>query len=166
MIGILSVAPIENLLSPGQAMNTSFEPFDLVNTYGAFGSVGRERTEVILEGTSDPEPNEETEWLPYELPCQPGDVKRAPCFISPYHLRLDWLMWFAGFESPEDEPWLAELVAKLLRGDASVKGLFAQDPFPGAPPRFVPRRALPLSIHSPRRRESRLLAPHANRPLP
>jgi hypothetical protein len=26
-----------NLLSPKQTMNTSFEPFRIVNTYGAFG---------------------------------------------------------------------------------------------------------------------------------
>ena len=39
------------MASPGQAMNASFNPFHLVNTYGAFGSVGRERYEVIVEGT-------------------------------------------------------------------------------------------------------------------
>ena len=27
-----------------------------------------------------------------------GDVKRRPCLISPYHYRLDWLMWFAAFQ--------------------------------------------------------------------
>jgi hypothetical protein len=48
--------PVVNLLSPRQAMNRSFDRLHLVNTYGAFGSVGRERDEVILEGTSDPHP--------------------------------------------------------------------------------------------------------------
>ena len=28
----------------------------------------------------------------------PGLVTRAPCTISPYHYRLDWLMWFAAFQ--------------------------------------------------------------------
>jgi acyl-coenzyme A thioesterase PaaI-like protein len=38
------------MISPGQLMNASFEPFHLVNTYGAFGSVGRERHEIVFEG--------------------------------------------------------------------------------------------------------------------
>ena len=41
MLGILLVylsAPvIQNLLSSNQAMNTSFDSFRIVNTYGAFG---------------------------------------------------------------------------------------------------------------------------------
>lgn len=27
-----------------------------------------------------------------------GDIMRRPCLISPYHYRLDWLMWFAAFQ--------------------------------------------------------------------
>ena len=34
-------------------MNRSFNPWHLVNTYGAFGSVTRRRYEVIVEGTAD-----------------------------------------------------------------------------------------------------------------
>ena len=34
-------------------MNSSFEPLHLVNTYGAFGSVTRERREIVIEGTDD-----------------------------------------------------------------------------------------------------------------
>ena len=32
-------------------MNASFEPLHLVNTYGAFGAVTRERLEVVIKGT-------------------------------------------------------------------------------------------------------------------
>jgi hypothetical protein len=46
-------------------------------------------------------------------------------------------MWFTQFGSIDDEPWLGALVAKLLNGDRAVKTLFAVDPFPDAPPRFV-----------------------------
>src|SRR5439155_12920183 len=53
VVAVLSVAPVENLLSRRQAMNTSFERLELVNTYGAFGSVGRERREIVFEGTQD-----------------------------------------------------------------------------------------------------------------
>ncbi|HVY44467.1 MAG TPA: lipase maturation factor family protein, partial [Minicystis sp.] len=79
LVAFLSIGPVDNLLSSRQAMNTTFEPFDLVNTYGAFGSVSRERREVILEGTSDAHVDERTTWREYELPCAPGDVRRAPC---------------------------------------------------------------------------------------
>ena len=53
VVALLSIEPVLNLLSPHQAMNRSFDRLHLVNTYGAFGAVGRERDEVILEGTSD-----------------------------------------------------------------------------------------------------------------
>jgi len=134
---VLSANPVANLLSSRQAMNTSFDPFSLVNTYGAFGSVGKERYEVILEGTSDAVPEGEAAWKAYELPCKPGDVARRPCVITPYHYRLDWQMWFAGFMSYRDQPWIVHLVYKLLSGDRGVKKLFANDPFPGRPPRYV-----------------------------
>lgn len=137
LVAVLSVAPVSNLLSPRQAMNRSFEPLHLVNTYGAFGSVGRERDEVILEGTDDPTPGPATAWRAYELPCKPGDPARRPCVISPYHYRLDWQIWFAAMSTIDREPWLVRLVVKLLRGDADVKRLLAVDPFPAAPPRFI-----------------------------
>ncbi len=53
VIALLSVRPVLNMLSPGQIMNTSFDRLNLVNTYGAFGSVGRERFNVVFEGTMD-----------------------------------------------------------------------------------------------------------------
>jgi hypothetical protein len=143
-VGLLSVAPVVNLASSDQAMNASFDPLDIVNTYGAFGSVDRERYEVVLEGTRDAVPDEHARWEEYELPCMPGDVRRRPCVITPYHLRLDWQMWFVGNgaargETIEQEPWLVHLVWELLEGDRSPKTLLAHDPFPdpAAPPRFV-----------------------------
>ena len=41
------------MLSPGQVMNTSFNPLQIVNTYGAFGSITKERYEIVIEGTDD-----------------------------------------------------------------------------------------------------------------
>ena len=37
-------------------MNTSFDAWKIVNTYGAFGSITKERTEVVLQGTLAPPP--------------------------------------------------------------------------------------------------------------
>src|SRR5262249_41577075 len=129
--------PIANLVSRRQMMNTSFEPLSLVNTYGAFGAVGRERYEVILQGTQDERLDEHTQWLEYELPCKPGDIRRRPCIVSPYQYRLDWQIWFAAFSSYEDQPWLIHFVYKLLRGDRTVERLLSYNPFPDTPPRYV-----------------------------
>jgi hypothetical protein len=51
IVALLSIKPVINLISPNQVMNTSFDPLDLVNTYGAFGSVGQQRLTVVFEGT-------------------------------------------------------------------------------------------------------------------
>jgi hypothetical protein len=142
IVAMLSVAPVLNLASCEQAMNTSFDPLDVVNTYGAFGTVDRSRYEVILEGTRADAPDERAAWQEYELPCMPGDTRRRPCLITPYHYRLDWQMWFVGNGAPrgqaiDDEPWLVHLVWQLLQGDPTPKSLLARDPFPTDPPRWI-----------------------------
>ena len=140
VILVLSVQPALNLVSTRQIMNTSFDRLHLVNTYGAFGSINRERYEVVLEGTLDDAPSDDAEWRAYELPCKPGDLARAPCIVSPYHRRLDWQMWFAALSDYEHEDWIVRLVWLLLAGEPSVRELFASDPFGGDPPRFVRAR--------------------------
>lgn len=136
-IGLLSLDPILNLLSSRQRMNAGFDPFALVNSYGAFGSITRERNEIILQGTSVASVDDDTHWVDFELPCKPGDPARAPCVVAPYQYKLDWQMWFAAFGSASEEPWLMHLVEKLLRGDPVVDSLFAVQPFRGHAPRYV-----------------------------
>ena len=59
----------------------------------------KERTEIILQGTRNKTIfGTDIVWEEYEFKCKPGNVKRRPCLISPYHYRLDWLMWFAAFQ--------------------------------------------------------------------
>ena len=120
-------------------MNTSFEPFRLVNTYGAFGSVTKTRTEIVFEGTHDTNPNDpNAEWLEYDFKCKPGNVTQPPCLISPYHYRLDWLMWFAAFQNYQHNPWLFHLAGKMLNNDPIVDSLLYKNPFRGRnPPKFV-----------------------------
>jgi hypothetical protein len=142
VVALFSIGPVANLASCDQSMNRSFDPLDIVNTYGAFGSVDRKRYEVILEGTADATPDRAARWEEYELPCMPGDPRRRPCIVTPYHYRLDWQMWFAGNgaaqgEKMEHEPWLVHLAWQLLEGEPGVKRLLARDPFPGAPPRWI-----------------------------
>ena len=118
-------------------MNSSFNSLQLVNTYGAFGSVTRERYEVVIEGTDEENPSDATLWREYEFKGKPGDVSRRPSQIAPYHLRIDWLMWFAAMSSARDYPWFPELLRKLLEGDGAVLGLLASNPFPAHPPRWI-----------------------------
>ena len=142
---MLSFYPIMNMLSPHQEMNASFEPLHLVNTYGAFGSITRPRYEVVVEGTDEAVVTEATRWREYEFIGKPGDVGRRPPQVAPYHLRLDWLMWFAAFSSPDEHPWFISFLGKLLENDKAVLGLVRHNPFTDRPPRFV--RALLYEYH-------------------
>jgi hypothetical protein len=57
--------------------------------------------------------------------------------MSPYHYRLDWLLWFAAMGSPREYPWAVHLVARLLEADRATLGLLDASPFGEHPPRFV-----------------------------
>jgi hypothetical protein len=137
LVAWLSIDPVLNLLSSGQAMNTSYNRFHLVNSYGAFGSVSRERREIVFEGTADAAITEETRWKEYQFKAKPGDPFRRPAMVSPYHHRLDWQIWFAAMSSPRSHPWTLHFVWKLLQGDPGTLGLLDGNPFPDAPPRFI-----------------------------
>jgi Lipase maturation factor len=137
IIALLSIQPTLNILSPQQIMNTSFDPLDLVNTYGAFGTVGRERLNVVFEGTMNNVPDDKADWKPYRYKGLPVALEERPPQIAPYQLRLDWQMWFAAMASPEDYPWTLNLVSKLLHNDPGTTSLFAENPFPDKPPRYI-----------------------------
>src|SRR5205807_2556148 len=140
-----SIQPIRNMISPRQVMNTSYNPFHLVGTYGAFGSITRQRFEVIVEGTDEAVLSPTTKWTEYEFKGKPGDVKRMPAQIAPYHLRLDWLMWFAAMSPYYSQPWFVHFIEKLLEGDQSTLSLVRRNPFRDHPPRYV--RALQYEYH-------------------
>jgi hypothetical protein len=133
----LSYWPAHNMLSSHQRMNMSFNPFHLVNTYGAFGSIGRIRREVVIEGTEDPSITKQTVWKEYGFKGKPGDVRRLPRQWAPYHLRLDWLMWFAAISPGYAQPWLTPFLQQLLRNDRPTLRLLRHNPFPESPPRYV-----------------------------
>jgi hypothetical protein len=137
IVALLSIQPVLNMLSPTQVMNTSFDPLDLVNTYGAFGSVGQERGNVIFEGTTDDTTGGTASWKPYIYKGLPVLLNQSLPQIAPYQLRLDWQMWFAAMSTPDQYPWTYNLVWKLLHNDPGAINLFANNPFPNKPPRFI-----------------------------
>jgi hypothetical protein len=117
VIGYLSWPVVSNLLQRNghQMMNASFDSFRLVNTYGAFGSVGKARYEPIVSVSDDG-----VQWREIEFPCKPGDVTRRPCFCAPYHYRADWNIWFIGFKPHKSsiqgrERWVYALLGKMLQ---------------------------------------------------
>ncbi|OBH03694.1 lipase maturation factor family protein [Mycobacterium sp. E1747] len=136
----MSYWPARNMLSSRQRMNMSFNSFHLVNTYGAFGSIGRVRREVVIEGTDETHLTEQTVWKEYEFKGKPGAVRRIPRQWAPYHLRLDWLMWFAAISPAYAQPWLTPFLQRLLRNDRPALRLLRHNPFPDAPPRYVRAR--------------------------
>jgi hypothetical protein len=134
----LSWRPARNLFSRRQLMNASFDPLRLVNTYGAFGSVSRIRYEVVVEGTDDVLAGPDAVWQEYEFRGKPGDVRRRPPQFAPYHLRLDWMMWFVALNPGYGGRWLPVFVRRLLEGDRATLRLLRRSPFPPeAPPRWV-----------------------------
>ncbi|TVL89486.1 lipase maturation factor family protein [Streptomyces sp. SAJ15] len=136
----LSYWPARNLLSGHQLMNYSFNPLHLVNAYGAFGSISRSRYEVVIEGTDEAVVTQDTVWRAYEFKGKPGDVRRLPRQFAPYHLRLDWLMWFAALSPAYARSWFVPLVGKLLDNDPATLRLLRSSPFPGSPPTYVRAR--------------------------
>lgn len=149
-VAVAGIPALRNLFSPRQLMNASFNRWQVGNAYGAFGSVTKERIEVVIEGTEDPPsgsagmeagaptppPADDAAWHAYEFKGKPGDVRRRPRQVAPYHLRLDWMMWFLPL-SGIHQRWFFALLARLLAADPAVLRLLRRDPFEGRPPRFI-----------------------------
>ena len=114
------------------ALNARIQPFRVVNEYGLFRVMTRDRNEIVIEGSAD-----EREWKPYEFKWKPGDVTRAPGWCQPHQPRLDWQMWFAALGNPREQVWFSQLVIALLRGKTPVVALFEKNPFPESPPRYI-----------------------------
>ncbi|MEV0682345.1 lipase maturation factor family protein [Nocardia sp. NPDC050378] len=137
LVVVASYRPVRNMLSSNQQMNASFDPLHLVNTYGAFGSIGRTRYEIVLECTDDTHLTDDTVWREYAFKGKPGDPRRLPRQFAPYHLRLDWLMWFAAISPAYARSWALPLAARLLRNDPDTLRLLGPNPFPDTPPHYV-----------------------------
>lgn len=139
-VAYMSLGPIKNMISRNQRMNASFNSYHLVNTYGAFGSVTRKRFEIVIEGTTDEEITPQTEWKAYGFKGKPGDPKRIPAQFAPYHLRLDWQIWFAAMSTVRSNPWLVRFIMKLLKDDKQAIKLLRDNPFKDKPPKYIRAR--------------------------
>ena len=162
---LLSIKPTLNLLSRHQAMNETYNPLHLVGSYGAFGSVTRQRYEVVLEGTLGAGDAASDDWAEYRFKAKPGEPERRPGQWAPYHLRLDWLMWFLPLRVVVTETgvmvgrhpiWFVRLVEKLLVADPATLALLGPDPFLGQAPSRVRASLYLYELRRPRdRRQTR-----------
>lgn len=139
---VMMLLPAAQVPRPLRAALERVQPFHLVNRYGLFARMTTDRPEILIEGSNDGQT-----WQPYEFKYKPGDLRRAPRWNAPHQPRLDWQMWFAAMEPPEESPWLQGLCIRLLQGTPEVLWLldhdpfghdpFGHDPFGGRPPRYL-----------------------------
>lgn len=108
------------------------EPLRSFNNYGLFAVMTHPRAELIFEGSNDGH-----DWREYGFPAKPGDVRKRPTFVAPYQPRLDWQLWFAALESPDENPWVLSLCGHLLKGTPQVLALLGENPFATRPPTYI-----------------------------
>ncbi|WP_309064947.1 lipase maturation factor family protein [Microbacterium sp.] len=130
---VVSWPAVRNLFAKRQAMNASFNRWQLANAYGAFGTVTKQRIEIVVEGCGD---EQGLDWREYEFKGKPGNLRRVPRQFAPYHLRLDWLMWFLPLGYSLDD-WFTMFLVRLLEADAATLALLRTDPFHGERPKMV-----------------------------
>ena len=109
-----------------------FSTLHLVNRYGLFAIMTKERYEIIVEGSEDGKI-----WKEYLCWYKPSEITRRPRRISPYQPRLDWQMWFLPFDDFEAENWFHQFLYHLLKGTPEVLKLIRFNPFPDKPPLYI-----------------------------
>jgi uncharacterized membrane protein YphA (DoxX/SURF4 family) len=117
---------------PGFPVAVLLEPTRIVNSYGLFAVMTRNRYELEFQGTRDG-----VTWIAYPFRCKPQDPRERPGIYAPYQPRFDWNLWFASLGGIEDYPWVASVQVRLLENEPDVLRLFAGNPFGARPPAAV-----------------------------
>jgi hypothetical protein len=108
------------------------EPFRIANAYGLFAVMTPHRYEIEFQGSNDGE-----HWVAYPFRYKPQRLDERPRIYAPYQPRFDWNLWFASLGSWQQNPMVPRSEELLLENDPDVLGLFADNPFPDAPPHLV-----------------------------
>lgn len=131
---LLSILPFGEiyLRVPGGTPLLSFlQPFRSVNGYGLFAAMTKNRWELEIQGSLDG-----NEWRTYPFRYKPGDLKKAPPFVAPYHPRLDFQCWFLTFDGTGDfqrHQYLMSLLMSIFKQEPQVMKLLDKNPFPQSP---------------------------------
>jgi hypothetical protein len=110
----------------------ALEPFRIANQYGLFAVMTRGRYEIEFQGSNDGQ-----SWTPYLFRYKPQALNEAPRIYAPYQPRFEWNLWFASLGDWQQNDLVPLTQERLLDDDPDVLGLFRENPFPQAPPRFV-----------------------------
>ncbi len=108
------------------------DPFRIANRYGLFAVMTRGRYEIEFQGSNDGK-----RWIAYPFRHKPQELDKAPRIYAPYQPRFDWNLWFASLGGWRDNPIVLRTERRLLSNDQDVLALFAANPFPNSPPRYV-----------------------------
>jgi len=127
-----SLKPEAEWPKPLLMLYARIEPFRILNGYGLFRVMTKERPEIQVEGSADG-----IDWVSYEFKWKPGDVNRVPRWCAPHQPRLDWQMWFAALAGRRQEQWFGNFMVRLLQNEPAVTRLLARNPFPDKPPKYV-----------------------------
>ncbi|MGC1798336.1 MAG: lipase maturation factor family protein [Candidatus Acidiferrales bacterium] len=110
----------------------ALDPLRIANRYGLFAVMTHGRYEIEFQGSSDGKT-----WIAYPFRYKPQEIDKAPGIYAPYQPRFEWNLWFASLGSWRESRFVVWTEERLLKNDPDVLALFASDPFPNAPPRFV-----------------------------
>jgi hypothetical protein len=110
----------------------ALEPFRIANRYGLFAVMTRGRYEIEFQGASDG-----VNWVAYPFRYKPQALNEPPRIYAPYQPRFDWNLWFASLGWWRENAIVPNTEMRLLSNDKDVLGLFAANPFAGAPPRQI-----------------------------
>ena len=126
------LAMVTRLPAPLMEPAAMLQPFRIANQYGLFAVMTRGEYEIEFQGSQDG-----LHWTPYPFRYKPQAVNQAPGVYAPYQPRLDWNLWFASLGDWQQSPFVLNIEVRLLNNDPAVLRLFAGNPFPGRPPRFI-----------------------------
>jgi Lipase maturation factor len=110
----------------------ALEPFRIANRYGLFAVMTRGRYEIEFQGSNDGQ-----NWITYLFRYKPQEMTAAPRIYAPYQPRFEWNLWFASLGAWRDNMFVVSAEERLLAGNRDVLALFANNPFPNAPPKQV-----------------------------
>jgi len=104
-------------------------PTRIVNNYGLFAIMTRERYEIEFQGTRDG-----TTWIAYPFRYKPQNPNEAPRIYAPYQPRFEWNLWFASLSNVSENAWVINTEERLLENSPAVLRLFRSNPFRDKPP--------------------------------
>ena len=131
-ISSLAYTPLSEVLMGARASDTSFSNWHLVNGYGAFSHMTKDRREILIRA----EVTTKQDWTAgqhlkkklifLDFVSKPGwDLKRPPISIAPFDWFVDWSLWFVPLSGPPGDgwrahPWFVRMLYKLLLKEPSV----------------------------------------------